>query len=66
MNPTSPEKWVLKQKSKVSRKQEMVKSMVLGKAGEISRILKVKTSTESNSLENLKPWHSWVEPEKKL
>lgn len=58
MNPTSPAKWVLKQKSKVSRKQERVKSMVLGKAREISRILKVKTSTESNSLENLKPCHS--------
>lgn len=38
--------------------QERVKSMVLGKAEEISKILKVKAGTESNSIENLKQWHS--------
>ena len=40
--------------------------MVLGKFGELSRILKVKAGTESNSLENLKPQNSWVETVKKL
>lgn len=40
--------------------------MVLGKFGELSRILKVKAGTESNSLENLKPQYSWVETVKKL
>lgn len=48
------------------KKQERVKSMVLGKFGELSRILKVKAGTESNSLENLKPQYSWVETVKKL
>lgn len=33
---------LVRQKSEVSREQERVKSMVLGKAEEINRILKVK------------------------
>lgn len=49
---------LLKQKSEVSREQETVKSMVLGKAGEINRILKVMAGSETNSFKNLKPWHS--------
>lgn len=49
---------ILRQKSEVRRGQEMGKSMVLRKPGEINRILKVKAGTESNSLENLKQWHS--------
>lgn len=57
---------LLKQKSEVSREQETVKSMVLGKAGEINRILKVMAGSESNSFKNLKLWHSWVETLKKL
>ena len=49
---------LLKQKSEVSREQERVKFMVLGKAGEINRILNVTAGSESSSFENLKQWHS--------
>lgn len=53
-------------KSDIRREQERVKSMVLGKAGEINSILKVKAGTEPNSWENVNQQHPWIEALKAL
>lgn len=42
---------LIKQKSEVSREQEGVKSTVLGKTGDINRILKVIAGSESQQLQ---------------
>lgn len=45
---------LIKQMSEVSRELEGIKSIVVGRSGEINRILNVAASSESNSFENLK------------